>query len=107
MSRLSLECGGPHGNGDQDTTPRKISVLPNVFAQDVISSGLPAVPARNASTAAQGVAARESVQTAYTCALSATAVMQSPRNWAPRLLVLEPSGSDVAVLIFSGLLKLA
>lgn len=47
-----------------DTVPRKTSVLPNVVGHCVITSGLGPVPARKASTAAQGVALRESVHTA-------------------------------------------
>src|SRR5207245_847645 len=46
------------------TMPRKISVLPNVVEHWVITSGLGPVPARKASTAAHGVALRESVHTA-------------------------------------------
>ena len=43
--------------------PRKMSVFPNVVGHWVITSGLGPVTARKASTAAHGVALRESVQT--------------------------------------------
>jgi hypothetical protein len=53
-----------HAHYYYDTVPRKMSVLPNVVGQWVITSGLGPVPARKASTAAHGVALRESVRTA-------------------------------------------
>lgn len=47
--RLNLEyrsLQGSHVCAPQDTIPRKMSVLPNVVGQDVMTSGLEAVPAR-------------------------------------------------------------
>src|SRR5712691_12012931 len=64
-----------HSRHYYDTIPKKISVLPNVVGHWVITSGLVPVRARKASTAAHGVALRESVHTAKTCEASATAVM--------------------------------
>ena len=58
--RLGTPCSLHYG----DTMPRKMSVLPNVVGHWVITLGLPAVPARKASTAAHAVASRESVHTA-------------------------------------------
>jgi len=60
----SARAGAPHGFSQGVAVPRKMSVFPNVVGHCVITFGFPAVPARKASTAAHGLAFRESVQTA-------------------------------------------
>ncbi len=59
--------GSPPATGYRLTLPTKMSVLPKVPAHCAGTLGRGPVPARNASTAAQAVAARASVQTNQAC----------------------------------------
>jgi len=81
-------------------------VLPNVVGHWVITSGLPA-------SRAEGIHRRtgRGIARVRPHGVDVRSIGHSrnvvPRNCAPRLFVLEPSGSEVAVLITVGPLKLA